>query len=195
MAVRVTGGRLRSRRLLRPPSGVRPTSDRVREAIFDRLGDVAGAAVLDLYAGIGSLGIEAASRGAERVVFVERDSRCRTVLQRNLAALGLDRGVRIAAGDAARVVRALGRRGERFDLVLVDPPYASGEAGRALEAVVAAGILARGATVVLESGRRHPVPVPAGLAPIDERRYGDTVVTRLSPVTDGAEAKSQPEPA
>ena len=191
--MRVTGGRLRSRRLLRAPGGVRPTSDRVREAIFDRLGEVAGAAVLDLYAGIGTLGIEAASRGAEGVVFVERDSRCRAVLRQNLASLGLDRGVRIAAGDAARVVRALGRRGERFDLVLVDPPYAAGEAGRALEAVVAAGVLAPGATVVLESGRRHPVRVPAGLAAIDERRYGDTVVTRLAPVADGIEANSQPE--
>jgi len=192
--VRVTGGRLRSRRLLRPPGGVRPTSDRVREAIFDRLGDVSGAAVLDLYAGIGSLGIEAASRGAEPVVFAERSSRCLRVLRRNLASLGLDRGVRVEAGDVPRVVRALGRRAARFDLVLVDPPYASGEAVRALEALVAAGVLARRATVVLESGRRHPVPVPAGLAPIDERRYGDTVVTRLAPVADGREAKSKPEP-
>jgi 16S rRNA (guanine966-N2)-methyltransferase len=163
---------------------VRPTSDRVREAIFDRLGDLAGAAVLDLYAGTGALGIEAASRGAESVVFVERIPRCVAALRRNLAALGLRRGVRVVSGDVPGVVRSLGRRRERFDLVLLDPPYASDQALHALEALVAADVLAPGATLVLERGRRHPVPVPAGLAPIDERRYGDTIVTRLGPAAD-----------
>jgi 16S rRNA (guanine966-N2)-methyltransferase len=163
---------------------VRPTSDRVREAIFDRLGDLAGAAVLDLYAGTGALGIEAASRGAESVVFVERIPRCVAALRRNLAALGLRRGVRVVSGDVPGVVRSLGRRRERFDLVLLDPPYASDEALRALEALIAADVLAAGATLVLERGRRHPVPVPEGLAQIDERRYGDTVVTRLGRVAE-----------
>ena len=180
--MRVTGGRLRSRRLRSPPRGVRPTSDRVREAIFARIGDLTGAAVADLYAGTGALGIEATSRGAERVVFIERAPRCLSVLRRNLADLALDTGVEVAAGDVPRVLRMLGRRGARFDLILLDPPYRSAEAGRALTALIGSGVLAEEAVVVVESGRRHPVPVVAGFAAVDERRYGETIVTELAAV-------------
>lgn len=189
--MRVTGGRLRSRRLRSPPRGVRPTADRVREAIFARIGDLTGAAVADLYAGTGALGIEATSRGAEMVVFVERAARCLSVLRRNLADLGLDTGVRVEPGDVSRVLQALGCRGARFDLILLDPPYRSTEAGRALTALTAAGVLAEGAVVVVESGRRHPVPVVAGLAPVDERRYGDTVITQLAAVAAETESESK----
>jgi 16S rRNA (guanine966-N2)-methyltransferase len=84
------------------------------------------------------------------------------------------------SGDAVRAIHRLGRGSERFDLALLDPPYAAGEVGRALEALVAAQVLAPGAMVVVESGRRHPVPGVEGLASIDERRYGDTVITRLA---------------
>jgi 16S rRNA (guanine966-N2)-methyltransferase len=152
----------------------------VRVALFARLGDLEGARVLDLYAGTGALGIEALSRGAQQVVFIERASRSVAVLRANLATLGLTSDARIVASDAVRGVHRLGREGARFDLALLDPPYAAGEAGRALAALVAAGVLAPGAVVVVESGRRHPVPTVAGLARIDERRYGDTVITRLA---------------
>ena len=178
--LRVTGGRLGGRRLRAPSRGVRPTADRVREAVFARLGDLEGAAVLDLYAGSGALGVEAASRGAASVVFVERAPATRAVLRANLDALGLGDSQVIAA-DAARAVAQLGREGRRFDLVLVDPPWASGEAARALEALVAAGVLAPQALVVVEHGRRHSLPVVRGLAVRDERRYGETLVTRLAP--------------
>ncbi len=186
--MRVTGGRLRSRRLRSPPRGVRPTSDRVREAIFARIGDLTGAAVADLYAGTGALGIEATSRGAENVVFVERAPRCLSVLRRNLADLALDTGVEVAPGDVPRVLQTLGRRGARFDLILLDPPYLSPEAGRALTALIGAGVLAEEAVVVVESGRRHPVPVVAGFTAVDERRYGETIVTELAAVA--AETKT-----
>ena len=180
IGLRVTGGTLGGRRLRAPRGGVRPSADRVREATFTRLGDLAGAAVLDLYAGSGVLGVEAISRGAASVVFVERAPGSLSVLRANVELLGLGPVARIERGDAPRTVRRLGRSGQRFDLVLLDPPYAGDELGRALEALVASGVLARGAMVVVESGRRHPVPEVAGLAPLDERRYGDTVITRLS---------------
>ncbi len=180
IGLRVTGGTLGGRRLRAPRGGVRPSADRVREATFTRLGDLAGAAVLDLYAGSGVLGVEAISRGAASVVFVERAPGSLSVLRANVELLGLGPVARIERGDAPRTVRRLGRNGQRFDLVLLDPPYAGDELGRALEALVASGVLARGAMVVVESGRRHPVPEVAGLAPLDERRYGDTVITRLS---------------
>ena len=182
---------MRSRRLRSPPRGMRPTADRVREAIFARIGDLTGAAVADLYAGTGALGIEAISRGAEMVVFVERAARCLSVLRRNLADLGLDTGVRVEPGDVSRVLRALGCRGARFDLILLDPPYRSTEAGRALTALTAAGVLAEGAVVVVESGWRHPVPVVAGFAPVDERRYGDTVITQLAAVAAETESEAK----
>jgi 16S rRNA (guanine966-N2)-methyltransferase len=151
----------------------------VRVALFARLGDLDGARVLDLYAGTGALGIEALSRGAREVVCIERATRSLAVLRANIESLGLTQQVRILADDAVRGVQRLGREAASFDLALLDPPYAAGEVGRALEALVAARVLAPGATVVVESGRRHPVPGVEGLAPIDERRYGDTVITRL----------------
>ena len=177
--MRVTGGRLGGRLLRAAASGTRPSADRVRVALFARIGDLDGARVLDLYAGTGTLGIEALSRGAREVVFVERASRSLAVLRATLASLGLTTESRILAGDVVRCIQRLGREAERFDLALLDPPYAAGEVGRALEALVAARVLAAGAAVVVESGRRHPVPIVEGLARIDERRYGDTVITRL----------------
>ena len=177
--MRVTGGRLGGRRLRAAASGTRPTADRVRVALFARLGDLDGARVLDLYAGTGALGIEALSRGAREVVFIERAPRSLAVLRANLTSLGLTTDSRILAGDSVRGVQRLGREAVRFDLVLLDPPYAAGEVGRALEALMTACVLAAGAAVVVESGRRHPVPSVEGLAPVDERRYGDTVITRL----------------
>lgn len=184
--MRVIAGRLRGRRLVDAPrSGVRPTSDRVRESLFAWLGDIEGASVLDAYAGTGALGIEALSRGARRAVFVERSQAALSVLRRNLRGLGLGgspEAVRVLRGDAVRAVRRLGRAGERFDLVLLDPPYASGELPRILTALVKTGVLADAAEVVVEASRRHPLPPVGGLALQATRRYGDTQVGRYAPV-------------
>jgi 16S rRNA (guanine(966)-N(2))-methyltransferase RsmD len=185
--LRVTGGWLGGRRLRCPSGGLRPTSDRVREALFARLGELSGLAVLDLYAGTGALGVEAISRGADAVVYVERAPRCLAALRANLEALGLEAVSRVIADDAPRAVRRLGRRGERFDLLLLDPPYASDELARALRAVSESGVLAEGAMVVVEHGKRHALPAVAGLVVLDARRYGDTVITRLTAAEAGEE--------
>jgi 16S rRNA (guanine966-N2)-methyltransferase len=100
------------------------------------------------------------------------------VLRENLLTLELEQIARVKPGDVSRVVSGLGRAKERFDLVLLDPPYASDEPTRALEALVDSGILSPGAMVVLERARRHPSPQVPGLPMLDERRYGDTVVAR-----------------
>ena len=185
----MTGGIFGGRTLRAPAGrGVRPTTDRVREATFARLGALGGARVLDLYAGTGALGIEALSRGAANVVFVERARASLDALRRNLAALGLGESVRIVARDVAAAVADLGRAGELFDLVLLDPPYETGEDERTLRAVVTARILAPGALLVVERSRRHALPPISGLALQDERRYGDTIVSRLAAADDG-EAK------
>jgi 16S rRNA (guanine966-N2)-methyltransferase len=166
--VRVVAGEFRGRRLA-APRGVRtrPTADRVREALFSMLGDVAGARVLDLYAGSGALGIEALSRGAESAVFVERDPRAADVVERNLASLALDQPV--LRQDALRFLR---RSAGTYDLVFVDPPYDSasrlaGPLGERLPAITA-----EGARIVTESDKRMPLELPFPL--LTERTYGDT---------------------
>ena len=180
----MTGGALGGRRLFAPVGrSVRPTTDRVREALFARLGALDGARVLDLFAGTGALGIEALSRGAGEAVFVERARSSLQALARNLQALELQDRTRILRSDASAALAALGRRSERFDLVLLDPPYGPEEPSGALRALVAAGVLAPAATVVAERARRHPLGPVAGLVLVDERGYGDTVVSRLRPAS------------
>lgn len=175
---RIIAGRAGGRRLSVPPSGTRPTSDRVREALFSALEHdpgLDGAVVLDLCAGSGALGLEALSRGAADAVFVESDRRAAGVLRRNVADVGL--GGRVLAGAAAAV---LGRSAaQAFDVVLVDPPYAvpDGEVAGWLAAAVAGGWLADGAVVVVERARsRDAFPWPAGVTGVRDRRYGDTVL-------------------
>ena len=177
--MRVTGGTFGGRVLRAPARGLRPTSDRVRESLFARL-DVAGAAVLDLYAGSGALGIEAYSRGAESVVFVEKAQRCVAAVRANLAALGIGDAATVLADDVGNAIRRLSAAGTTFDLVLLDPPYASDEAARSLEAVAAGRVVEKEGLVVLEAPRRHPLPSADGLDLLDERRYGDTVVARFT---------------
>ena len=147
--MRVIGGKYRSRRL-RVPSrpGLRPTPDRVRETLFNWLGqDLDGLACLDLFAGSGALGFEAASRGAARVVMVERDRAALAVLQHSRAALGAAQ-VEIVAGDAAAY---LGRGGERFDVVFLDPPFRQNAVPVMLERL--GSRLVPGARVYVESGK------------------------------------------
>lgn len=180
--MRIVAGDLRSRRLVAPPPGVRPTSDRVRESVFARLGDVRGARVLDLFAGTGALALEALSRGAETAVLVELAGQAVDVIRKNVDLLGLSDRARVVRGDASVAVRRFARSGERFDLIFADPPYASDEAWRALVAIAEGNLLEPGGAVVLETAKRHPVR-PAGgrldgLSQVDEWEYGDTLVTR-----------------
>src|SRR5947208_2259988 len=123
--MRVIAGRLGGRRLKAPAGArTRPTAERVREALFAMLEDVADARVLDLFAGSGALGIEALSRGAASAVFVERDPAALRALRENLAALGLGRDVaEVRRSDAMRALHSAQRRGENYDLVFIDPPY------------------------------------------------------------------------
>jgi pantetheine-phosphate adenylyltransferase len=152
----------------------------VREALFARLGDLEGRRVLDLFAGSGSLGIEALSRGAAHAVFVERSAAACAVLRANLEALALTGSSEVLQVPVDAALRRLARAGRRFDRVLLDPPYAEREAlARALRALATSGILAPGALVVVETSRRAALPATPGLEDLDARRYGDTVVHRL----------------
>jgi 16S rRNA (guanine966-N2)-methyltransferase len=175
---RIIAGRAGGRRIAVPPSGTRPTSDRVREALFSALTadpGLDGAAVLDLCAGSGALGLEALSRGAARALFVESDRRAAGVLRRNVAELGLP-GAAVRLGSAAAVLGA--PADGTYDVVLVDPPYATPDAEVAgwLAAAWRNGWLADDAVVVVERGRGAAFPWPPPLVALRERRYGDTVL-------------------
>jgi 16S rRNA (guanine966-N2)-methyltransferase len=181
--MRVIGGHDRGRRL-RAPRGLatRPTADRVRVTLFDVLGPaVAGARVLDLFAGTGAVGIEALSRGAARVVLVERDQSALRALRANLAALGAPRAAaRVMAGDVLRVLPELGAQEGPFDLVFIDPPYATALAGRTLEGLGATRICRAGTEVIVQHSTRTTLPTVRGLAPHRRpRQFGDTALTFL----------------
>ena len=162
-------------RRLTAPAGdaTRPTSDRVREALFSVLGgSVQDARVLDLYAGSGALGIEALSRGAASAVFVDRSPRAVAAIRSNLEALGIEAEVRPVEARAA--LRTASAWAEAYDLVFLDPPYRrAAELGRELSEALPA-VLAPGARVVSESDRRDPLELALPLT--DERRYGDTII-------------------
>ncbi len=156
---------------------MRPTSDRVRESLFAILGELTGLAVLDVCAGSGALGFEALSRGAVSVVAIDRGAVPIAQIRSNAKSLGVAERIRTLRMDASAAIVKLGRAGERFDLVLLDPPYGAGFSETVLENAAEAGILAAGAQVVVESDRRHPLGDVAELQREDERRYGDTLVT------------------
>lgn len=170
--MRVIAGKFGGRRLASARAkGLRPTADRVREALFSILGpDVEDARVLDLYAGTGALALEALSRGAESAVCVERSAAALSALERNVRELGLAERVAIERGDALAYARRLRGETDRFDVVFCDPPYAE-PLEPVLEAVVAGGWWTRAAVVEHAASRRPSAPRGTE---VDTRRYGDT---------------------
>ncbi|HEX9776496.1 MAG TPA: 16S rRNA (guanine(966)-N(2))-methyltransferase RsmD [Actinomycetota bacterium] len=176
--MRVTGGAHRGRRLQTTTArDLRPTTDLARRSIFDSLGDrVRGARVLDLFAGAGTLGIEALSRGASTVVFVERDARARDLIRRNLDALAMVETARIVRRDAESYLR--GRAHAPFDLVFLDPPYGAGLGfvTLVLQRIADGGWVASGGTVVVEASVGE-IQWPASFRETRIRRFGQTQVT------------------
>lgn len=187
--MRIIAGGDRGRRLLAPPRrGVRPTSERVREALFSILrGRIEGARVLDLYAGTGAVGLEALSRGAAHVDFVEVDRQALRILRGNLARCGVtDR-----ATVHALPVQTLCRRGASLlspvDIVFADPPYRDSDWQEALGAFAPDAPLRPTGVVVLEHATREPAPQQVGrLEQVRRYRYGDTMLTLYALPTEGA---------
>lgn len=159
---------------------LRPTSDRVRESLFNLLlngghGDpVTGARVLDLFAGTGALGLEALSRGAAHVTFVDDGVRARALIRENIEKCRAQGVTRLFRRDATRLGT---NRAAPFDLIFLDPPYGKGLGERALESAMSGGWIAPGAMVVWEEGGE--IALPAGFGMADQRRYGDTIITLL----------------
>jgi 16S rRNA (guanine966-N2)-methyltransferase len=176
--MRIVAGSHRGRRLEAPPDDrIRPTSDRIRESLFNilhhRLDGFTGKRVLDGFAGTGALGFEALSRGAASALFIDNNRDALALCRRNAASLGLTERSDFRLADLTRPAQSA----QVFDLVLMDPPYGKGLAGAALGALGAAGWLAEGAIAVVEADRAQPETIPDGFAEIDARDYGRTRIT------------------
>lgn len=177
--MRIVAGTARGRRLKTPRSAatIRPTADRVRETLFNVLGQWAeGLVVLDLFAGTGALALEALSRGARHAVLVDRDREAIALCRSNAEELGFLDRVRVISSPVERAMEQLEREGAQFDLIFVDPPYASVQASQVLPRLE--GLLEPGGRACLEHDRREELPEVVGrLRRSDERRFGDTLVT------------------
>jgi len=178
--MRVLAGEFKGRRLVTTRGGTtRPTGDRVRIACLDTLmPHLPRGPFLDLFAGSGAVGIEALSRGAPAAVFVELEAAALRALRDNIAGLGLEGRAHVIREDAVRAVSTLVRRGERFAVVFLDPPYISSRATEALDAVAGGGVLTASAVVVLQHATKTPPPATTGvLRPWKTSRFGETSLT------------------
>ncbi|MCI4660729.1 MAG: 16S rRNA (guanine(966)-N(2))-methyltransferase RsmD [Neomegalonema sp.] len=184
--MRIVGGALSGRKLVSvgagaPDAHLRPTTDRVRESLFNLLahGDyppLEGARVLDLFAGTGALGLEALSRGAERAVFIDDHPKARALIRQNVETLGLVGKTRILRRDATR----LGANDrEPYTHLFLDPPYGKGLGNVAIAAALAHDWLTPGALVIWERGASEALEPPEGVSLADERQYGDTKIALL----------------
>ena len=181
--MRIISGTSKGRKLVTPKRySIRPTSDRVKESLFNILGsEVEGKVVLDLFAGTGNLGIEALSRGAKRVIFVEKGRQALRLIQTNLDQLGLADRSEILPKDVNRAIGILKQRGEGFDLILMDPPYEKGLIQRTLMKLNTHPIYHRDSILVIEHNRREPLPhVLEGWNLIRQQKIGDTLLSFLT---------------
>ena len=176
--MRIIAGEFRGRRLAAVKGRVRPTSDRVREAIFSVLGAaVVDARVLDLFAGTGALSLEALSRGARHAVLVEDHGTALKILRDNIDTLDLEGRARVLPLPVTRALKTLAAQGEQFSLVFLDPPYERGLVPKTLAALQDSSLLLRGARVVAEHSQRETLPELVGRLNLSQsRRYGDTQV-------------------
>lgn len=189
--MRIVAGRFKGKSLIAPQGqATRPTSDRARQAVFNILehaawaAPLAGARVIDLFAGSGALGLEALSRGAAFCLFVETDAQARGAIRDNVEAFGLFGATRIHRRDATDLGQKPAADGAPFELAFVDPPYRLGLGPRALAELAGGGWLAEKAVVVLEIGAAEATPVIPGFELIDERVYGAAKVLFLNRVAD-----------
>jgi 16S rRNA (guanine966-N2)-methyltransferase len=178
--MRIIGGEYRSRIIQMPKSAqARPTQDKVRQAIFNILGDISGASVLDLFAGSGAFGLEALSRGAARAVFIENNPKCVSTIEANIKSLAIPKDrYNIMNVNALNAFPLLGKGADRYDLVFMDPPYYKDMAKKCLISLDSCDILSQFAFIVVERFKSDLLDNDLkGLALYKEKRYGDTVIS------------------
>ncbi|HOG17746.1 MAG: Ribosomal RNA small subunit methyltransferase D [Syntrophaceae bacterium PtaU1.Bin231] len=178
--MRIIGGEARGR-IIRIPKGcrLRPTSDMVREALFNILPPVTGGSFLDLFAGCGTVGLEAASRGAARSLLVEKDPLLAKAIRASAEGLGLAGRTEVMAAEAERAILLLSARGERFDFVFIDPPYERGLIEPTLERIASGNLLAQAGFAIVQHAAGEGVQTDSigGIVLRDQRRYGNTLLS------------------
>ena len=177
--MRVIAGALKGRRLVTPRGATtRPTADQVRTALMDTLGPwLPDARLLDLFAGAGGVGFEALSRGAAHVTFVERDAQALDALVENIRTLDLEAATRVARGDVARQLGRLAGEGRRFEIVFLDPPYATDDGERTLAVLGGGALLAPDGLVIAQHLTKRPFQNSGVLRAFRDRRFGETTLT------------------
>ena len=196
---RIIAGSARGARLEVPGAGTRPTSDRVRESLFgalESLSAIADARVLDLYAGSGALGLEALSRGAASVEFVERGRQAAAIVRRNAAVVAKAGGLSVGRVHESPVHAFLQRAIGPYDLVFTDPPYDLDDAAMTADLIALAPLLSEDAVVVVERARRSTPPefTTAGLELFREKSYGDTTLWWAEPASDEESSSEEDQP-
>lgn len=180
--MRIIAGIARGRRLASPSgSHIRPVLDQVKEAIFNILFDVRDMAVLDLFAGTGSIGLEAVSRGAKRAVFVENNKAAVELIRENIRRCGLEKECRVIPRPAKSALRQLSEEDEKFDLIFIDPPYLKNLINPTIKTVHELNLLKDNGRLIMEHHPKEPVKnLPEGLKISDQRKYGQTLITFVS---------------
>jgi 16S rRNA (guanine966-N2)-methyltransferase len=191
--MRIIGGEGRGRRLHIPrTASVRPTADRIKEAFFNIIGFVDGKSFLDLFAGSGSMGLEALSRGAVKAVFIENNPVLGDAITRNIATCGFAGKSEILRSDFIEAIQRLEKRPDTFDILFADPPYEQGFVSRILEHPGSGALMARGGLFAVQHSVREAINIsePGQLVLTDRRRYGDTFLSFLKKrLTDNAEVQ------
>ncbi len=181
--MRIIGGEYKSRAIAMPRGvEIRPTQDKVREALFNMLGDISGRRVLELFAGSGAFGIEAISRGAGSVTFVDNNFRCAQAVKSNLGSLGVPGSKHdVIKADALKFPQRLGKAREKYDIIFLDPPYYRDMAKKCLITIDSYDIVSPNGLVIVEHFKKDALEVAEleRLVFVDERRYGDTIITIL----------------
>lgn len=178
--MRVISGKAKGRRLMAPRGGaIRPTADRIKESLFNILPrDFSGMKILELFAGTGNVSIEALSRGAESALLVDVSERSARVIRENLRRLELSARAQVWVMPVRRALNVVGRQGQKFDVIFLDPPYDQKLVGRALELIASVGPIHPSAVVVAEHSVRETVESNYGFLSLnDQRRYGDTLLS------------------
>ncbi|NIQ38249.1 MAG: 16S rRNA (guanine(966)-N(2))-methyltransferase RsmD [Proteobacteria bacterium] len=180
--MRIIAGKAKGKKLYSPKAkGIRPTADRVKESVFNVLGECwHGIKVLDLFSGTGSLGLEAISRGAEQVVFVEKSRSALNVLRKNIALCGFGSHAVVMAMSVSRSLSLIGRKGESFQVIFADPPYGRGWVDKTVQEILGQGILSEGGMVVIEHAPSESPSTGNGrMAVLKRKKYGDTAISFL----------------
>ncbi len=196
MGLKIVAGSAKGRKLRGPKSkGIRPAAARVRESLFQILGDLSGKRVLDLFAGTGSMGLEALSRGADSVVFVDPNQAAVSLLFHNLGLTGFQDRAHVIKKKAAAAIEFLHKKGYRYDLIFLDPPYDRGFVDATLKKLKACPLLAPGGLLLCEHSPRESPAFLSGLEVADLRKYGQTTVTFLKETPCAAKSPSTPAPS